>query len=46
MQRKRCAGFGQLPTPRELFEQLSEHVVGQEEAKRAFPLRCTTTTSA
>lgn len=23
-----------LPTPRELFEQLSEHVVGQEEAKR------------
>lgn len=25
-----------LPTPRELFEQLSEHVVGQEEAKRAL----------
>ena len=24
------------PTPRELFEQLSEHVVGQEEAKRAL----------
>lgn len=25
-----------LPTPRELFEQLSEHVVGQVEAKRAL----------
>ena len=25
-----------LPTPRELFEQLSEHVGGQEEAKRAL----------
>ena len=25
-----------LPTPREFFEQLSEHVVGQEEAKRAL----------
>lgn len=25
-----------LPTPRELFEQLTEHVVGQEEAKRAL----------
>lgn len=25
-----------LPTPRELFEQLSEHVVGQEEAKRVL----------
>ena len=25
-----------LPTPSELFEQLSEHVVGQEEAKRAL----------
>ena len=25
-----------LPSPRELFEQLSEHVVGQEEAKRAL----------
>ena len=25
-----------LPTPRELFEQLSEHDVGQEEAKRAL----------
>lgn len=25
-----------LPTPRELFKQLSEHVVGQEEAKRAL----------
>lgn len=25
-----------LPTPRELFGQLSEHVVGQEEAKRAL----------
>lgn len=25
-----------LPTPRELFEQLSEHVVGQKEAKRAL----------
>ena len=25
-----------LPTPRELFEQLSEHVVGQEEAMRAL----------
>lgn len=25
-----------LPTPRELFEQLSEHVVGQEDAKRAL----------
>lgn len=25
-----------LPTPRELLEQLSEHVVGQEEAKRAL----------
>lgn len=25
-----------LPTPRELFNQLSEHVVGQEEAKRAL----------
>lgn len=25
-----------LPTPRKLFEQLSEHVVGQEEAKRAL----------
>lgn len=25
-----------LPTPRELFEQLSEHVVGQEEVKRAL----------
>ncbi len=25
-----------LPTPRELFEQLSEYVVGQEEAKRAL----------
>lgn len=25
-----------LPTPRELFERLSEHVVGQEEAKRAL----------
>lgn len=25
-----------LPTPRGLFEQLSEHVVGQEEAKRAL----------
>ena len=25
-----------LPIPRELFEQLSEHVVGQEEAKRAL----------
>lgn len=25
-----------LPTPRELFEQLSEHVVSQEEAKRAL----------
>ncbi len=25
-----------LPTPRELFEQLSEHIVGQEEAKRAL----------
>ena len=25
-----------LPTPRELFEQLSEHVVGQEEARRAL----------
>lgn len=25
-----------LPTPRELFEQLSEHVVGQGEAKRAL----------
>lgn len=25
-----------IPTPRELFEQLSEHVVGQEEAKRAL----------
>ena len=25
-----------LPTPRELFEQLSENVVGQEEAKRAL----------
>ena len=25
-----------LPTPRELFQQLSEHVVGQEEAKRAL----------
>lgn len=25
-----------LPTPRELFEQLSKHVVGQEEAKRAL----------
>ena len=25
-----------LPTPRELFEQLSGHVVGQEEAKRAL----------
>lgn len=25
-----------LPTPRELFEQLSEHVVGQEETKRAL----------
>ena len=25
-----------LPTPRELFEQLSEHVVGQEEAKKAL----------
>ena len=25
-----------LPTPHELFEQLSEHVVGQEEAKRAL----------
>ena len=28
--------FENLPTPRELFEQLSEHVVGQEEAKRAL----------
>ncbi len=28
--------LGNLPTPRELFEQLSEHVVGQEEAKRAL----------
>ena len=28
--------LGDLPTPRELFEQLSEHVVGQEEAKRAL----------
>lgn len=27
-----------LPTPRELFEQLSEQVVGQEEAKRALSL--------
>lgn len=25
-----------LPTPRELFEQLSEHVVGQDEAKKAL----------
>lgn len=25
-----------LPTPRELYEELSEHVVGQEEAKRAL----------
>ena len=25
-----------LPTPRQLFEQLSEHVVGQEEAKKAL----------
>ena len=25
-----------LPTPRQLFDQLSEHVVGQEEAKRAL----------
>lgn len=25
-----------LPTPRELFDQLSEHVVGQEEAKKAL----------
>lgn len=28
--------LGNLPTPCELFEQLSEHVVGQEEAKRAL----------
>lgn len=28
--------LGNLPTPRELFEQLSEHVVGQKEAKRAL----------
>lgn len=26
----------ELPTPRQLFEQLSEHVVGQEEAKKAL----------
>ena len=25
-----------LPTPKELYEQLSEHVVGQEEAKKAL----------
>ncbi len=28
--------LNELPTPRELYEQLSEHVVGQEEAKRAL----------
>ena len=28
--------LGDLPTPRELYETLSEHVVGQEEAKRAL----------
>lgn len=28
--------LGELPTPRQLFEQLSEHVVGQDEAKRAL----------
>ena len=28
--------LGSLPTPRELFDQLSEHVIGQEEAKRAL----------
>ena len=28
--------FENLPTPRQLFEQLSEHVVGQEDAKRAL----------
>ena len=28
--------LGNLPTPRELCEHLSEHVVGQEEAKRAL----------
>ncbi len=28
--------LGNLPTPRELYERLSEHVVGQESAKRAL----------
>ena len=28
--------LGNLPTPRELYERLSEHVVGQEDAKRAL----------
>ncbi len=28
--------LGNLPTPRELYERLSEHVVGQENAKRAL----------
>jgi ATP-dependent Clp protease ATP-binding subunit ClpX len=33
---KGAPSFENLPTPRQLFEQLSEHVVGQEEAKRAL----------
>ena len=28
--------LGDLPTPRELFENLSEHVIGQDDAKRAL----------
>ena len=28
--------LGNLPTPRELYDRLSEHVVGQEDAKRAL----------
>lgn len=28
--------LGDLPTPRQLFDQLSEHVVGQDDAKRAL----------
>lgn len=28
--------LGNLPTPRQLYDRLSEHVVGQEEAKRAL----------
>ena len=28
--------LGDLPTPREIYENLSDHVVGQEEAKRAL----------